>query len=50
MEALTAQASPSENHVTDEEFDLMLGELESDAPENSPNPATCAINHVYCIL
>ncbi|NUR64030.1 MAG: hypothetical protein HOV87_36035 [Catenulispora sp.] len=50
MEALTLQAPQSETLITDEEFDLMLGELELDAPEHSENPSTCAINHIYCAL
>ncbi|NUP51768.1 MAG: hypothetical protein HOW97_31290 [Catenulispora sp.] len=49
MEALTLQAPPSEALINDEEFDLMLGELEAAAPDHSKTPSTCGL-HLYCIL
>ncbi|MFF0297360.1 hypothetical protein ACFYS8_15935 [Kitasatospora sp. NPDC004615] len=50
MEAPTLQAPKGETLVTDAEFDLMVGELELDAPEHTPSASTCAINHMYCAL
>lgn len=50
MEALTLHALQSETPVTDEEFDLVLGELELAVPEHAENPSTCAIQHIYCAL
>jgi hypothetical protein len=51
MEATTVEPSQVEALITDEEFDLMLGELELDAPEHSKTTSTCGwMQHVYCIL
>jgi hypothetical protein len=50
MEASTLQAPQVELLITDEEFDLMLGELELGVPEPAEDPSTCAVNHIYCAL
>ncbi|MFJ5924533.1 hypothetical protein ACIQF6_18240 [Kitasatospora sp. NPDC092948] len=50
MAAPTLHAPMGETLVTDEEFDLMIGELELDAPENAPSASTCAVQHMYCAL
>lgn len=51
METRTPQAPQSDALITDEEFDLMLGDLELDAPEHSEASGTCGwMQHIYCIL
>ncbi|WP_327069765.1 hypothetical protein [Kitasatospora sp. NBC_01302] len=48
MEAPTAQAPQGDTLITDEEFDLVIGDLEQDAPKSTPSAGTCF--HVYCAL
>ncbi|MER5728311.1 hypothetical protein ABT084_08105 [Streptomyces sp. NPDC002138] len=48
MEAPTVQAQLGDTLVTDEEFDLVIGELEQSAPEGSREIGSC--HRVYCLL
>lgn len=41
MEAATAQALPTDTLLDDAEFDLVIGELEQDAPKNQQQVGTC---------
>ncbi|MFJ5229276.1 hypothetical protein ACIQBJ_05175 [Kitasatospora sp. NPDC088391] len=49
MEAPTLQAPPSGTRTADEEFDLVIGDLEQDVPVNLPSATTCGL-HLYCVL
>ncbi|MFJ1793224.1 hypothetical protein [Kitasatospora griseola] len=49
MEAPTLHPPTGDTLVTDEEFDLVIGELDLDVPENTPSAGTCGL-HLYCIL
>ncbi|MBD0838561.1 MULTISPECIES: hypothetical protein [unclassified Streptomyces] len=46
MEAPTAQAMPADTMIDDAEFDLVIGELEQDAPKSQQQASTCI--RVYC--
>ncbi|MGC0417158.1 hypothetical protein [Embleya sp. AB8] len=48
MEAPTVQAQQGDTPITDEAFDLVIGELEQDAPEGMRDATSC--HRVYCIL
>ncbi|MFD8478425.1 hypothetical protein [Kitasatospora sp. NPDC059673] len=48
MEAPTLQAPQGDTLVLDEEFDLVVGELEQTAPANTPSATTCTL-HIYCV-
>ncbi|MGW4382430.1 hypothetical protein [Kitasatospora sp. NPDC004531] len=49
MEAPTLQAPQCDTLVTDEAFDLVVGDLEQSAPEHAPSATTCGW-HLYCVL
>ncbi|GAA3021418.1 hypothetical protein GCM10020229_35770 [Kitasatospora albolonga] len=46
MEAPTVHALPADTTFGDAEFDLVIGELEQDAPKGQPQNGTCI--RVYC--
>ncbi|MFF7636286.1 hypothetical protein ACFZB9_24530 [Kitasatospora sp. NPDC008050] len=48
MEAPTVQAPQGDTLITDEEFDLVIGELEQSAPESTRDVGSC--HRVYCFL
>ncbi|WP_330328391.1 hypothetical protein OHS33_00695 [Streptomyces sp. NBC_00536] len=48
MEAPTVQAPLGDTRITNEEFDLVIGELEQDAPESTRDIGSC--HRVYCML
>ena len=48
METPTVQAPQGDTLVTDEEFDLVIGELEQGVPGGTQDVGSC--HRVYCFL